>query len=253
MDYKKIYDFIKELDKTNIEENKPQLMRYVIGLMLSIKEEDETKSLEDLEDVFDILLTREEFKEDLEKDLKKSNLKLGLLTEEFMDAYIKFTNDISENGYIKDAIKLTNSVLKGLGCRWRDVFLVKRNIAQNRYNFEYPWSVDYLRGLQEELRKHLNQDIGDMSKEIFNIFGVVEYIKNDLDERIDETIETIMCELRDKSLEQFNKKEDLEEYKLIFTKGYVEELNRRKYEWNVLSSKFKGAYLRDELYKDLED
>lgn len=49
MYYNKIYNFIKKLDSTNIEEYKPQLTKYIIELMLSFKDYNNSISLEDLQ------------------------------------------------------------------------------------------------------------------------------------------------------------------------------------------------------------
>lgn len=61
-----------------------------------------------------------------------------------------------------------------------------------------------------------------------------------------------MSQLSNKSLEDFNKEEHINEYKAIFKKEYIEELKRRKYQWSILTSKLKENYFRDELYKDLD-
>lgn len=106
--------------------------------------------------------------------------------------------------------------------------------------------------MQEELRKHLKQDINNIHKEYFNILGLVEYIKNDLEENINDIEAILMCELKSKSLYEFYKEEHIYEYKSIFTQEYIRELKRRKYEWTILSSKLKENYYRDMLYEDID-
>lgn len=55
MYYNKIYNFIKKLDSTNIEEYKPQLTKYIIELMLSFKDYNNSISLEDLQFMLEFL------------------------------------------------------------------------------------------------------------------------------------------------------------------------------------------------------
>ena len=250
--YNKIYEFIKDLNSDNIEKYKPQLTKYMIELMLSIKDYDNSILLEDLESTLGTVLIREEFQCEVENELKEKGLKFGLLTDEFMDIYIKFTNDMVENGYVHNAISLTRSVVKGLGCISRPVYLVKKKGGFTEENLKYLESIEYLNDLQEEIRKHLNQDVNNISKEYFNVLGLVEYIKNELEENINGVGNTIMSELCNKSLEDFNREEHIYEYKVIFKQEYIKELKRRKYEWFILSSKLKENYFIDELYKELD-
>ncbi|APQ96296.1 MULTISPECIES: hypothetical protein [Clostridium] len=62
MYYAKIDKFVRGLNKDNIEDLKPQLRKYVGQLMLSIKDEDNNLSLEDINSMLDILIMREDFK-----------------------------------------------------------------------------------------------------------------------------------------------------------------------------------------------
>ncbi|WP_333887811.1 hypothetical protein [Clostridium sp.] len=104
MYYAKINEFIKNLNKDTIEELKLQLRKYVGQLMLSIKDEENNLSLDDINSMLDILIMREEFQYDMEKDLKTENIKFGLLTNEFISICKKFTKEIVENGYTHNAI-----------------------------------------------------------------------------------------------------------------------------------------------------
>ena len=69
MYYAKIDEFVKALNKGNIEELKPQLRKYVGQLMLLIKDQDNNLSLDDIDSMIDILIMREEFQEDNELKL----------------------------------------------------------------------------------------------------------------------------------------------------------------------------------------
>lgn len=233
MYYNKIYNFIEALSSSNIEECKPQLKKYMIELILSVKDYDNNIELKELESMLNTILLREE----IENELKDSKLKFGLLTDEFMNIYGRFINTYIENGYLENAISLTRSVIKGIGCTYRDIYLVKKNGGFTEENLKYINSIEFLNDLQEELRKHLNQDINNIHKEYFNILGLVEYIKNELEENINDIGAILMSELKSKSLDEFHKEEHICEYKSIFTQEYIRELKRRKYEWTVLSSK----------------
>ncbi|MGG7142631.1 hypothetical protein ACQPVP_04120 [Clostridium nigeriense] len=252
MYYNKIYNFIEELSSNNIEECKGQLKKYIIELILSIKDYDNNINLEELESMLNIILIKEELQSEVQAELKEAGFKLGMLTDEFMNIYGEFTKEIVENGYIENAITLTRSVIKGIGCTYREIYLVKKNGGFTEKNYKYLKSIEFLNDLQGELRKHLNQDINNIQKEYFNILGLVEYIKSDLEESISSIGNIIMSELRNKSLDDFHKEEHICEYKSIFRPEYVEELKRRKYKWFILSSRLKESYHRDMLYKDLD-
>lgn len=252
MYYNKIYNFIESLSSSNIEECKPQLKKYMIELILSIKDYNNNIELKDLESMLNTILIREEFQSEIENELNDSKFKFGLLTDEFMNIYCRFINTYIENGYLENAISLTRSVIKGLGCTYRDIYLVKKNGGFTEENYNYINSIDYLNSLQEELRKHLKQDINNIHKEYFNILGLVQYIKNELEENIDDIGSILMSELKNKSLDEFHKEEHIYEYKYIFTQEYIRELKRRKYEWSILSSKLKENYYRDMFYENID-
>ncbi len=249
MYYAKINEFIKNLNKDTIEELKLQLRKYVGQLMLSIKDEENNLSLDDINSMLDILIMREEFQYDMEKDLKTENIKFGLLTNEFISIYKKFTKEVVENGYTHDAIGLTRSVLKALGCLPRDVFLVSKYRGSSEEMSNYIISVEYLEDLQGVLYEHLNQYIREVSREYFFVLGLVNYIKHELKESIGGIGETILSTLRDRSLEDFNKEEHINEFKSMIDKNYIKELQRRVYSWNILSTKLTEEYYIDELYE----
>ncbi|MBU3184963.1 hypothetical protein [Clostridium estertheticum] len=252
MYYAKIDEFVKGLNKGNIEELKPQLRKYVGQLMLLIKDQDNNLSLDDIDSMLDILIMREEFQEDMEKELKAQNSKFGLLTDEFMNVYKEFMKEIVENSYTHYAISLTKSVLKALGCTHRDVFLTNKYKGLAKEMSEYIRSIDYLEDLQQLLYEHLNQYVKEVSREYLLILGLVNYIKCELKESIDGIGETILSILTNKSLEEFNKEEHINELKSMLNKDYIKELQRRVYSWNTLSSKLTEGYYIDELYKNLE-
>ncbi|AOR23147.1 hypothetical protein [Clostridium taeniosporum] len=252
MYYKKIYEFIEGLNKDNIEELKPQLSKYVGELILSIKDEENNLSLEDIDGMMSIALMREEIQYGVEEELKEENSKFGLLTDEFMNSYREFTNEMAEREYVQDAINLTRSVLKALGCIHREIFLVDKLKGSSIEKHQYMISTKYLEDLQKQLHEHLNQYTKEISREYLLILGLVNYIKNELKENIDEIGRIILSELKNKSLEDFNKEEHIHEYKSMINKDYIKELQKREYLWNILSSKLQEVYYRDELYEDLE-
>ncbi|MCI6692675.1 MULTISPECIES: hypothetical protein [unclassified Clostridium] len=252
MYYNKIYNFIESLSSSNIEECKPQLKKYMIELILSVKDYDNNIDLKELESMLNTILIKEELQSEIENELKESKFKFGLLTDEFMNIYDDFINTYIENGYLENAISLTRSIIKGIGCTYRDIYLVKKNGGFTEENYKYINSIEFLNDLKEELRKHLKQDINNIHKEYFNIRGLVEYIKNELEENINDIGAILMSELKSKSLDEFHKEEHICEYKSIFTQEYIRELRRRKYEWAVLSSKLKENYYRDMFYEDID-
>jgi hypothetical protein len=251
MYYKKIDNFIKSLNKDNIEELKPQLIKYVGELSLGIKDEQNKLSLDDIEGMFSLLLAREEVQDNVNNELKEQNSRFGLLTEEFMKSYKEFTEEIVQNGYLHNAIDLTRSCLGASGCIYRDVLLVRNHAGSAEERCKYIQSKEYLEELEQQLHEHLSQYVRSISREQLNILGLVNYIKAELKERVYEATSTILTELKNKSLEDFNKENHIGEYKAIFNIDYIEELKRREYSWNILSSKLQEAYFRDELYKDL--
>lgn len=251
MYYQDIYDFIMNLNSENIEELKPLLKKYTIELILSAKE-DSGIPLEELECILNLKRMKDEFNSEIALELESEGLKFGLLTDEFVNIYMNFTREIEEKGYIKDAIDLNRSILKALDCMYRDVYLVKRNNCFNENGDDYLISNRYLRDLEQEIIKRLSDDVNNISKEYLNILGLVEYIKNQIEEKLDEISNIFISQLRDKSLEEFNKEVHLSEYKCVFTHEYIRELKRRKYEWTILSSKLTTNYFRDELYENLD-
>ena len=127
MYYNKIYNFIESLSSSNIEECKPQLKKYMIELILSVKDYDNNIDLKELESMLNTILIKEELQSEIENELKESKFKFGLLTDEFMNIYDDFINTYIENGYLENAISLTRSIIKGIGCTYRDIYLVKKN------------------------------------------------------------------------------------------------------------------------------
>lgn len=249
MYYNRIYNFIEELNSENIEKNKLQLKKYIIELILSIKDYNDDIKFEELESMLNIILFREEIYSQVEDELKENKSKFGLLTDEFIKVYRQFINNIVENSYIEDAITITRNVIKAIGCRYRAIYLIKINDGFNNDN--YLNSKEFLDALINEVYKHLKQDIKEISKEYFNVLGLVEFIKSELEEDIESIGNILMHELKNKSLDNFHKEEHIPEYKHIFTSEYINELKRRKYEWNILSSKLKESYYGDILYNNL--
>ena len=247
MYYNKINRFIENLNKDNILENKSQLKRYIAELILSIKDFDNSIDIKDLEEMLSIKLFKEEMQTEIERDLEEDGGVLGALTNEFIKIYKEFTYRIVEKGYIEDAIGLTRMVLKALDYNFIEIYLLKKNNAFKEENSRYINSINYLNDLQEYLEKYLNKDISNISKECFNVLGLIDFIKNGLEEDVSKLSNIFLNELRNKSLNEFNKENHIEEYKNIFTPKYVEELNRRRYEWDSLSYKLKENYYKENI------
>lgn len=252
MYYKKIDEFIAGLDKDNIEELKPQLRKYMGQLMMSIKDEDNNISFEDMDGLISMFLIKEEFRENMEAELEAQNSKFGLLSDEFMKSYGEFVREIVENGYIHNAIDLTRNVLGAIGGIYRDVLLMRKQRESTEERCKYMQSEQYLDDLLQQINKHLEQYNRGISREYFIILGLVNYIKSELRERLDEIGNTFLSELKSKSLDDFNKEDHISEYNAIFNKTYINELQRRIYSWNILSFKLQDGYYIDELYKELE-
>lgn len=258
MEYKKLYELVKNLNGKNVEKNKPELMKYLIGLMMNIKEINEEISLDELQGLFDIYLLKQEVKKDIE-EMEGKKLRFGLLTYEFMKVYKSFIDDISNRGYTMDAISITKNALKGIGGEYREILVVKKNIKDKEEDFSYLYTKNHLNDLINELRKHLKQNEEPISREQFNILGLIEYIKIDLDERLEESTNTILNELKEKSLNEFmdeRKEVDDEceqEYTNTFKASYIEELKRRKYEWAISTEKLKQPYFLEQLYSYLKE
>ena len=247
MYYNKINRFIENLNKDNILENKSQLKRYIAELILSIKDFDNSIDIKDLEEMLSIKLFKEEMQTEIERDLEEDGGVLGALTNEFIKIYKEFTYRIVEKGYIEDAIGLTRMVLKALDYNFIEIYLLKKNNAFKEENSRYINSINYLNDLQEYLEKYLNKDISNISKECFNVLGLIDFIKNGLEEDVSKLSNIFLNELRNKSLNEFNKENHIEEYKNIFTPKYVEELNRRRFEWDSLSYKLKENYYKENI------
>lgn len=243
MYYNKINRFIENLNQDNILENKNKLKKYVTEMILSIKNYDNSIDIKDLEKMLSVKLFKEEIQFEIERDLEEEGVILGLLSNEFINIYKRFTYRIIEKGYIEDAIGLTRRVLKAVDYNFIEIYLLKNNNVNTEENLEYINSINYLNDLQNYLELYLNKDIRNISKEYFNVLGLIEFIKNELEYDVSNLSNVFLDELRNKSLNEFNKEKQIEEYKNIFTSKYVEELNRRKYEWNSLSYELKELYI----------
>lgn len=124
----------------------------MIELILSVKDYDNNIDLKELESMLNTILIKEELQSEIENELKESKFKFGLLTDEFMNIYDDFINTYIENGYLENAISLTRSIIKGIGCTYRDIYLVKKNGGFTEENYKYINSIEFLNDLKEELR-----------------------------------------------------------------------------------------------------
>lgn len=258
MNYNEVYELIKSLNKENIERTKPELIKCLIGLMLNIKEVDEKISLEELEGLFKVYLLKRDIKNSMD-ETEDQRIELGLLNSEFIKIYESFIYGIVDRGHIMDAIRITKNVLKGIGGEYREILIVKKNIKIQDEDNLYLYTKKHLNDLLDELKKHLKQHEDSIIKEQFNIIGLVEFIRVDLDEKLEESTYTILNQLKEKSLNEFVDErkevydECIQEYTNMFKTSYIEELKRRKYEWTVVSEKLKQPYFIDMLYSYLKE
>ncbi|GAA0077929.1 hypothetical protein UT300005_23070 [Clostridium sp. CTA-5] len=72
-----------------MDELKPKFIKYVGKLNLSIKDEQDKLSLEDIEGMMSIALMREKVQYGIEKELEEENSKFELVTDEFTDRMAK--------------------------------------------------------------------------------------------------------------------------------------------------------------------
>ncbi|MCR8744387.1 hypothetical protein [Romboutsia lituseburensis] len=180
MNYNETYELIKSLNKENIEQTKPELIKCLIGLMLNIKEVDEKISLEELEGLFKVYLLKRDIKNSMD-ETEEQRIELGLLNSEFITIYERFIYGIVDRGHIMDAIRITKNILKGIGGEYREILIVKKNIKIQDEDNLYLYTKKHLNDLLDELKKHLKQHEDSIIKEQFNIIGLVEFIKVDLD------------------------------------------------------------------------
>ncbi|MGL4730787.1 MAG: hypothetical protein ACRCW0_04290 [Clostridium sp.] len=244
MYYKEIYDFANKLNSNNIEENKEQLMRYISELILSFNYKNADITLEDLEDMLDIVFTREEIKKEIEDDIEED--KIINLIDEFFEVYEKFIDQILKRGYGNDAINLTKDIFNGLGIKHMSIGGIKE-LFKGAFEDDYDEKTNQekcLNKLKEELYKYL-KNVCNYS--IYRQLSVIWALVKQVECQIEWEIRDFQIEM----LDEINNEEikDLVggEYKNKFTKEYMNELYKRQYDWKVLASKFNDVNYIDSL------
>lgn len=246
--YKEIKDLLTELNSENIEELKPKIMRKVNQLILSIY--DENISDLELEKMYELIVMREEFREEVRKN---SNGALeGIFISNFIKAYEEFIDEIEAGQYIEDGIEIISEALKSIGGRWRGMKLIENGIKDRKYLS----SIKYLEDLKSEFYDYLKLHAKrGFNEEQLIVNGLISTIKFDLEEKSQEHGRYIISMLtdhktkREKSIDEFNEENHLEEVKVKLKREYETELQRRIYSWNKLTSKLQDHYYLENLFK----
>lgn len=246
MYYKEIKDLLNKLNSENIEELKPSLIRKVNELVLNIN--DDSISDNELESLFNFFITREELRNEISKD---NSLLEGLLIENFIKAFEEFINEINNTDYISDAIQLTNTSIRSIGGIARGYRLMKKYARPKDAN-----NVQYLMELKDEfykqLRSYRNKGIYE---EQFVIYGLINVIKFELEEQLQEHGRYVISMLTDyktkkmKSFEAFEKETHLDESKIKMKREFGIELQRRVYLWDNLTRNLQDHYYLENLYE----
>ena len=249
MFHKEIKDLLNELNGENVEELRSLIIRKVNQLILSIY--DENKSDLELEEMCNLIIAREEFREEARQD--NNGLLEGILTDNFIKAYDEFIDEIVGKKYISDAIELIYDSLRSIGGRCRGFRLMK-NGKKNR---NYLNSIEYLNDLKGEFYIHLKSYAHKgFNEEFFAVTGLVHTIKFDLEEKSQEHGRYIISMLtepkakRGKSIEEFNNEPHLEEVKIKLKREYGIELQRRIYSWDNLTRKLQDHYCLETLFEE---
>lgn len=251
MFYKEIKDLLSQLNNENVQELKPILIRKFNKLILSIDDDINISDLE-LESIYDILIIREQVREDARKE--DNSLLEGLFINNFIKSYDEFINEIVNKDYISDAVEITLSSVRSIGGLVRSFRLMK-NIKTNR---KYINSMEHLNDLKAEFYNHLKLYAHKgFYEERFVVSGLIHIIKFDLEEQSQEHGRYIISMLTDhktnkmKSLEEFNNEHHIEEISIKLKREYGIELQRRIYSWNNLTRKLEDHYYLEKLYEDM--
>lgn len=247
MFYKEIKDLLNKLNSENIEELRPLLTRNVNKLILKIN--DDSISDNELESLCDFLITREELRNEL---LKGESLIEGLLIENFIKAFDDFINEINTKGYTSDGIELTNMSIRSIGGIARAYRLMKKYGRSKTLN-----SIQYLMELKDEFYKQLRSYRSKgIYEEQFVICGLINIIKFELEEQLQEHGRYVISMLTDhktkkiKSLEEFEKEPHRDKSKIKMKREFAIELQRRIYSWNNLTWKLEDHYYLENLYDE---
>jgi len=252
MFYKEVKELLNELNCENVETLKPQIIRKVNQLILSIN--DDNKSDSELEEMCNLAIIREKFRE--EARLDNNGLSEGILIDNFIKAYDEFMNEIVSKEYISDAIELIADSLKSIGGRCRGFILIKEG-AKNR---NYLSSTEHFDDLKGEFYTHLKSYAHKgFHEEYFVVTGLIHTIKFDLEEKSQEHGRNIISILTDpktkrgKSIEEFNNEPHLEEIRVKLKRKYGIELQRRIYSWENLTRKLQDHYYLENLFNEEDE
>jgi len=253
MFHKEIKDLLNQLNNENVEELKPMLIRKFNKLILSI-DNDINISDSELESIYDILIIREQFREDARKE--DNSLLEGIFINSFIKSYDEFINEIVDKDYVSDAIEITLSSLRSIGGLVRSFRLMK-NMKTNR---KYMNSMEHLNDLRAEFYNHLKLYAHKgFYEEQFVISGLIHIIKFDLEENSQEQGRHIISMLTDhktnrmKSIEEFNNEPHIKELRVKLKREYGIELQRRLYSWDNLTRKLEDHYYLEKLYDDMSE
>ncbi|MDR3597200.1 hypothetical protein [Clostridium sp.] len=249
MSYKEIKKLLNELNCENVEAIKPQIIRNMNQLILSISDDNISDS--ELEEISNLIIVREEFREKARQD--NNGLYEGVLINSFIEAYEEFLKEIIKKDYISDAIELIADSLKSIGGRLRGFRLLKKG-ARNR---EYLSSIEHFSDLKNEFYTHLNSYASKgVHEEYFVVTGLIHAIKFDLEEKSQEHGRFIISMLTDyktkrgKSIDEFNSEPHLEEIKVKLKREYGIELQRRIYSWDNLTRKLQDHYYLENIFNE---
>ncbi|MDS0528359.1 hypothetical protein NNC19_21970 [Clostridium sp. SHJSY1] len=247
MFFKEVKDLLNKLNSENIKELKPSLIRKVNELILNLN--DDTISDSELESLSNFLIAREEFR----KEARKENALLeGLLIKNFIKAFDEFINEINNKEYISDAIELTNTSIRSIGGVAIGYRLMKKYASAKENN-----SVQYLMELKDEFYKQLKSySSKGIYEEQFVIWGLINVIKFELEEKSQEHGRYVISMLTDyktkkmKSFEEFESETHLNELKVKIKGEYGIELQKRVYLWDTLTRKLQDHYYLENLYEE---
>ncbi|WP_315081223.1 hypothetical protein [uncultured Clostridium sp.] len=247
MFYKEIKDLLNKLNSTNIKDLKPTLTRKVNELILNIN--DDNMSDCELEELCDFFITRETLKEEARQE---DSLSEGLLIENFIKAFDAFIEEINTKEYISDAIDLTNTAIRSIGGIARGFRLLKKYAPKEGVIN----NVQYLIELKDEFYKQLRAyGTKGIYEEHFVICGLINTIKFELEEHLQEHGRFVISMLTDyktqklKSFEEFENEPHLDELKVKMKGEFGIELQRRVYLWDNLTRKLTDHYYLENLYE----
>lgn len=249
MFYKEIKKLLNELNCENVEVIKPQIIRMMNQLILAI--DDDNISDSELEEMSNLIIVREEFREKARQD--NNGLHEGVLINSFIKAYEEFLNEIVKRDYKSDAIEQITDSLKSIGGRFRGFKLLKKG-AKNR---GYLSSIEHFSDLKNEFYTHLNSYASKgFHEEYFVVTGLIHTIKFDLEEKSQEHGRFIISMLTDyktkkgKSIDEFNSEPHSEEIKEKLKSEYGIELQRRIYSWDNLTRKLQDHYYLENIFDE---